>query len=220
EFLGQKCSGKLAWTQEDIDTHLKQTFSTETLKERRTCEGDLDEICCMKEMCAHQLRVPTHSQKHLQGSDTHIDGPSDGSPVLQNQRLVSVSHIPREGGSAAALSPSVPGHLEVSGSASQSHLSLHAFPISSPLHHLRGPQPLTDPCCAPITPPPLNAPGRLRGSAVSGPWLGFVWSREEEGTSVKAGFGGQQITRGVSPCPKPMGGHNVSQQLRPLDEPV
>ncbi|KAI9517737.1 hypothetical protein NQZ68_000905 [Dissostichus eleginoides] len=24
----------------------------------------------------------------------------------------------------------------------------------------------------------------------------------------------------VSPCPKPMGGHNVSQQLRPLDEPV
>ncbi|KAJ4947075.1 hypothetical protein JOQ06_009117, partial [Pogonophryne albipinna] len=46
-------------------------------------------------MCAHQLRVPTHSQKHLQGSDTHTDGPSDGSPVLQNQRLVSV----RVGGS-------------------------------------------------------------------------------------------------------------------------
>ncbi len=61
-------------------------------------EGDLDEICCMKEMCAHQLRVPTHSQKHLRGSDKHThtltqrhtDRPSDDSPVLQNQHLVCV----------------------------------------------------------------------------------------------------------------------------------
>lgn len=34
-------------------------------------EGDLDEIFCIKEMCAYQLHVPTHSVKHLQGSDKY-----------------------------------------------------------------------------------------------------------------------------------------------------
>ncbi|CAB1444157.1 unnamed protein product [Pleuronectes platessa] len=105
----------------------------------------------------------------------------------------------------------------------------------NPHHHLCGPRPLTDPCCAPNTPTSalrdISANVGLQVEEALTCQLSLrTLPRPSErhhapprATRLSPTVNNPLQGRGrgdLSLCPKPRGGHNVSQQQRPADEPV